>query len=68
MTPMQAIEAATANGPATIGPKAPDSGRLAEGFDADVICIDSDPSQDVSVLEDPDNITHVYKGGVQVKV
>jgi imidazolonepropionase-like amidohydrolase len=67
MSPMQAIESATANGPATLGPQAPNSGRLAQGMDADVICVASDPSQDVSVLTNSDNITHVFKGGTKVK-
>lgn len=67
MTPLQAIEMATANGPATVGPQAPNSGQLEEGMDADVICVSGDPSSDVSVLADPVNVTHVYKGGVKHK-
>ena len=67
MTPLQAIESATANGPDTLGPQAPRSGQLVEGFDADVLCVDGDPSSDVSVLSDPENVTHVFKGGVQYK-
>lgn len=67
MTPLQAIEAATANGPETLGPQAPNSGRLEAGMDADVICVDGDPSSDVSILAAPDNITHVFKGGVRSK-
>jgi imidazolonepropionase-like amidohydrolase len=64
MTPLQAIESATANGPETLGPQGPKAGRLVEGFDADVICVDGDPSTDVSVLSDPENVTHVFKGGI----
>ena len=67
MTPLQAIEAATANGPATLGPQAPNSGQLLEGMDGDVICVNGDPSADVSILTDPNNITHVFKGGKQFK-
>jgi imidazolonepropionase-like amidohydrolase len=67
MTPLQAIEAATANGPATLGPQAPNAGQLREGMDADVICVSGDPSADVSVLADPDNVTHVFKGGIRYK-
>lgn len=67
MTPLQAIESATANGPATLGPQAPQSGQLVEGYDADVLCVDGDPSADVSVLADPMNITHVFKAGTLVK-
>ncbi len=67
MTPLQAIEAATANGPATLGPQAPNAGRLEAGMDADVICVSGDPSSDVSVLADPANVTHVFKGGARYK-
>jgi imidazolonepropionase-like amidohydrolase len=67
MTPMQAIEMATANGPDTLGPQAPNAGQLKEEMDADVICVSGDPSSDVSVLADPDNVTHVFKGGVRYK-
>lgn len=67
MTPLQAIEMATANAPATLGPQAPNAGQLKEGMDADVICVTGDPSSDVSVLADPANVTHVFKGGVRYK-
>jgi imidazolonepropionase-like amidohydrolase len=67
MKPLQAIESATANGPDTLGPQAPRSGQMLEGYDADVICVDGDPSTDVSVLAQPDNITHVFKGGTLYK-
>ncbi len=67
MTPLQAIESATANGPDTLGPQAPNSGQLAEGMDADVICVNGDPTADVSILATPDNITHVFKGGTRHK-
>ncbi len=67
MTPLQAIETATANGPDTLGPQAPKSGQLAEGFDADVICVSGDPVTDITVLSDPSNITHVWKNGTLFK-
>ncbi|MCI0678610.1 MAG: amidohydrolase family protein [Actinobacteria bacterium] len=67
MTPLQAIEAATANGPETLGPQAPNAGRLEAGMDADVICVKGDPTTDITVLTDPANVTHVYKGGARVK-
>jgi imidazolonepropionase-like amidohydrolase len=67
MTPLQAIETATANGPDTLGPQAPKSGQLVAGYDADVICVNGDPSSDVSILADPENITHVFKNGVRHK-
>ena len=67
MSPLEAIEAATASGPLTLGPQAPRSGRLAEGYDADVIALDADPLADIGVLADPDRITAVWARGRQVK-
>ena len=67
MTPLAAIEAATANGPVTLGPQAPRSGVLAEGYDADVIAVAASPLDDVGVLADPANITWVWKAGEPVK-
>lgn len=67
MTPLGAIEAATANGPLTLGPQAPKSGRLEAGFDADVIAVSRDPAGDVRVLADPRNVRIVWKSGVRVK-
>jgi len=67
MTPQQAIEAGTATAPRTLGPQAPRSGLLAEGYDADLITVDGDPLADISVLENPDRITAVWTGGRQVK-
>jgi imidazolonepropionase-like amidohydrolase len=67
MTPLQAIEAATATGPATLGRQAPRSGLLAAGYDADVITLDADPLADISVLASPDRVTAVWTQGRQVK-
>ncbi|MGD0061951.1 MAG: amidohydrolase family protein [Streptosporangiaceae bacterium] len=67
MTPLEAIEAATATGPLTLGPQAPRSGRLTEGYDADVITLDADPLADIGVLADPGHVTAVWTGGRQVK-
>jgi len=67
MTALQAIEAATANGPLTLGPQAPKSGQLKEGYDADVIAFDINPLNDASVWGDPDRVTHVWKAGKLVK-
>ncbi|HLU45822.1 MAG TPA: amidohydrolase family protein [Natronosporangium sp.] len=66
-TPLEVIEAATANGPLTLGPQAPRSGQLQPGYDADVIVVDGDPLADLSVLADPARITGVWKAGVRVK-
>ena len=67
MSPLEAIEAATASGPLTLGPQAPRSGQLAEGYDADVITLDADPLADIGALADPARITAVWTRGRQVK-
>lgn len=63
----QAIEAATANGPATLGPQAPRSGQLLAGYDADILTLDVDPLSDISVLAKPEYVTGVWKAGRRVK-
>ncbi|KAJ9619119.1 hypothetical protein H2204_012766 [Knufia peltigerae] len=83
MTPLQAIEAATATGPETLGHlgAAPKSGQIREGYDADLIAMCANPLEDDVDLDDsgggeaggmdlfknPKNITHVWKGGVCYK-
>ncbi len=68
MTALDAIEAATANGPDTLGPQAPLSGQLRQGYDADVIAVDFNPLEDSSGWGDPDRVTHVWQGGRPAKV
>jgi imidazolonepropionase-like amidohydrolase len=65
--PLAAIEAATAAAPATLGPQAPRSGQLVEGYDADVLVVDGDPTSDLAVLADPKRITGVWRAGRRVK-
>jgi imidazolonepropionase-like amidohydrolase len=67
MSPRDAIEAATTSGPLTLGPQAPRSGQLTEGYDADVITLDADPLADIGALADPARITAVWTRGRQVK-
>src|ERR1039457_1876939 len=67
MTPLQAIEAATATGPLTLGPQAPRSGRLEAGYDADVITLDADPLADIGVLASPRHVTGFWPAGRLVK-
>lgn len=67
LSPRQAIEAATANGPLTVGPQAPQTGQLIAGFVADVIAIAANPLDDITVLGDARQITHVWKAGDLVK-
>jgi imidazolonepropionase-like amidohydrolase len=63
MTPLEAIEAATANGPLTLGPQAPLSGQLKEGYDADFIALSRNPLEDIEVFSESKNITHVWRAG-----
>jgi imidazolonepropionase-like amidohydrolase len=67
MTPIAAIEAATANGPLTLGPQAPLTGQLAEGYVADVIAVAENPLDNIDVLAEPKNVTHVWKDGALAK-
>lgn len=67
MKPLEAIEAATANGPLTLGPQAPKSGQLVAGYDADVIALSKSPLSDIHVVASPGNVTHVWKAGNLVK-
>ncbi|PYH97526.1 hypothetical protein BO71DRAFT_438783 [Aspergillus ellipticus CBS 707.79] len=67
MTPLAAIEAATANGPLTLGEQAPRSGQLKEGFDADIIALVSNPLENITVVSDAKNVTHVWRAGKSIK-
>jgi imidazolonepropionase-like amidohydrolase len=67
LSPLAAIEAATANAPASVGPQGRPTGRLEAGLDADVICVDGDPLADISVLAEPARVTHVWKRGTACK-
>jgi imidazolonepropionase-like amidohydrolase len=63
LTPLQAIEAATANGPRTLGPQAPLSGQLRVGYAADLIAVRENPLKRIAALAEPDKIVRVWKGG-----
>ena len=67
LTPLAAIEAATANGPLTLGYQAPQSGQLKEGYDADIIAVRENPLENVAVLSNSKNVTHVWRGGMLIK-
>jgi imidazolonepropionase-like amidohydrolase len=67
MTPLQAIEAATANGPLTLGPQAPRSGQLREGYDADVIVLSADPTNEIQKLQEPSTVRKIWRSGTLVK-
>ncbi len=67
LSPLEAIEAATANGPLTLGTQAQRSGRLEAGCDGDVIAVAENPLTNLGVLTNPAKITHVWKAGILVK-
>jgi imidazolonepropionase-like amidohydrolase len=67
MSPLEAVQAATAHGPLTLGPRAPHSGVLHEGYDADVVAMDGNPLDDLDMWGDPQRVTHVWKAGALVK-
>ena len=67
LTDLEAIEAATATAPETLGPQAPMSGQLLQGYDADVIAMDTNPLDDRSVWGDADRVTHVWKSAQLAK-
>ena len=66
-TALEAIETATASGPDTLGPQAPRSGQLISGYDADVITLDVNPLDDLSVFVKTEHITGVWRAGQRVK-
>jgi imidazolonepropionase-like amidohydrolase len=60
MTPAEALRTATVNaGPLVDEP----IGRVEPGYLADLVVLDGDPTQDVSVLLDTERITAVLKAG-----
>lgn len=63
MSPLQAIAAATATGPQTLGAQAPRAGRLEAGWDADLCAVNANPLEDIKVLAVPANVSHVWKSG-----
>ena len=67
MSKLEAIAAATAHGPQTIGPQAPKSGQIKVGYDADFLGLEQSPLDDIEVLSKPKRIKYVWKGGRAVK-
>lgn len=63
MTPLQAIQAATASGAKALSMEA-DVGAIAVGRYGDIVAVAGDPLKDVTVLE---HVTDVIKGGEVVK-
>ena len=62
MTPMEAIQAATRYG-GEIMEMGDELGMIREGYLADLLLVDGDPSRDVRVLQDPQRICAIMKDG-----
>ncbi len=62
MSPMDAIVMATSMGPKTLGERAPKSGQITIGYDADLLLLDANPLDDITVLTKREHI-RVLKGG-----
>jgi len=63
MDPMDALVTATGNGPKTLGGRAPQSGLLRAGYDADLLLLKSNPLDDITILQDNANFQAVVKSG-----
>jgi imidazolonepropionase-like amidohydrolase len=63
MSNLEAIKAATANGPLTVRGQVPKTGQLKVGYEADFIGVLENPVEDVKVLQSKSNIGWVWKGG-----
>ncbi|OAQ92467.1 amidohydrolase [Purpureocillium lilacinum] len=70
MSNLEAIRAATANGPRTLGGgrggqagQVPRSGRLEVGYDADILGLLENPAENVRVLQRGEVVRWVWKGG-----
>ncbi|OHV39011.1 MULTISPECIES: metal-dependent hydrolase family protein [Pseudofrankia] len=60
MTPAEAVHTATR----VMGPLVGlDTGQIREGYLADLLVVDGDPTEDISVLRDPDRRRLVFKDG-----
>lgn len=66
MTPMQAIEAATASAASLLGLEQ-EVGTIEAGKQADLILVNGDPLDDIALLEEPSRIEYVIQGGKIVK-
>lgn len=66
MKPMDAIVTATSHGPMTLGKRAPKSGLLAEGYDSDILLLQKNPVEDITVLQNRENFFQIIKQGNKV--
>ncbi|MCH8906881.1 MAG: amidohydrolase family protein [Candidatus Heimdallarchaeota archaeon] len=67
MSPSEAIVAATKHSAMTIGKKGVYTGVLEKDFDADLLVLNSNPLNDIKILQNRENITNIVKQGIFVK-
>lgn len=63
-TPAETLHAATALGGVLMDMEL---GQVKEGFLADLLLVDGDPTQDISILKNKDNLRMIMKGGALYK-
>lgn len=66
MTPMMAVEAATASAAALLGLEQ-EIGTIEAGKQADLILVSGNPLDDIALLQEPANVEYVIQGGRIVK-
>jgi imidazolonepropionase-like amidohydrolase len=62
-SPLEALLTATTNAGPLVGERL---GRIEDGYLADLVVVDGDPTADIRVLLDPERVGTVVKGGVPV--
>eukprot|EP00483_Globobulimina_turgida_P001557 UN01559 len=68
MSPLQAIECITANGPLAVGThKCPLKGQIKVGHVADLLAVSSNPLNNLSILQNEKNIGMIWKAGKNSK-
>jgi imidazolonepropionase-like amidohydrolase len=61
-TPAEALRAATMYGGQLMG-RGDELGLVREGYLADLLLVDGDPTQNIAILQDKDRLTMIMKGG-----
>ncbi len=67
MKPMDAIVTATGNAPKTLGGRAPQSGLLLKNYETDILLMNKNPIDDISILQDSSNFKRIIKSGKFIK-
>jgi imidazolonepropionase-like amidohydrolase len=62
IAPLDVLRWATVHGAELMG-RGHELGRITDGYLADLLVVDGDPSRDVTVLQDPANLVGIMKGG-----